>query len=146
MKSTPVPGEGELLKNAEGEDSWLVTIADRGEASLEPPVVRPLIDCVTECCYNTRQYPIPIQSKDTTHRIGLVMVFKFGFQHWRIPPWGVVLDRGHLWGLNRPNGKWTRAAGSTLKIEVILHTLIAESPIVVIHGGGVDCSTIPTED
>lgn len=44
MKSTLVPGDGELLKRAEGEDSWLVTIADNGDASLDPPVVRPLID------------------------------------------------------------------------------------------------------
>jgi len=50
MNSTPVPGDGELLKNAEGEESWLVTIAERGEASLDPAVVRPFIDCVTECC------------------------------------------------------------------------------------------------
>jgi hypothetical protein len=54
MKSTPVPGDGELLKKAEGDDSWLVTIADRGEASLEPPVVSPFIDCVTECCWGKR--------------------------------------------------------------------------------------------
>ena len=51
-KSKPVPGEGELLKNAEGEDSWLVTMADKGEASLDPAVVSPFIDCVTECCCN----------------------------------------------------------------------------------------------
>jgi len=50
MKSTPVPGDGELLKKAEGEDSWLVTMAERGDTSLEPAVVRPFIDCVTECC------------------------------------------------------------------------------------------------
>jgi hypothetical protein len=44
MKSTPVPGEGELLKNAEGEEFWLVTIAESGEDSLDPAVVRPFID------------------------------------------------------------------------------------------------------
>jgi hypothetical protein len=48
--STPVLGDGELPKKAEGDDSWLVTIAERGEASLEPEVVRPFMDCVTECC------------------------------------------------------------------------------------------------
>jgi hypothetical protein len=54
MNSTPVAGEGELLKNALGDDSWLVTMAERGEASREPEpeaeVVNPFIDCITECC------------------------------------------------------------------------------------------------
>lgn len=49
--SIPVPGDGELLKNAEGDDSWLVTIADNGEASRDAVVVKPFIDWVTECCY-----------------------------------------------------------------------------------------------
>lgn len=53
-KSTVVPGEGELLKKAVGDDSWLVTIAERGEASLEPDVVSPFMECVTEYCYMDR--------------------------------------------------------------------------------------------
>jgi len=50
-KSTPAAGEGEVFKKAAGDDSWLVTIAERGEASREPEVVSPFIDWVTECCY-----------------------------------------------------------------------------------------------
>ena len=30
------PGDGELLNMADGEDSWLITGAESGEASLEP--------------------------------------------------------------------------------------------------------------
>lgn len=52
MKSTVLPGEGELLKNAEGDEFWLVIIAESGEASLDPAVVSPFIDWVTECCCN----------------------------------------------------------------------------------------------
>jgi hypothetical protein len=48
--SMPVAGDGELVNNAEGDDSWLVTIAERGEASLEADVVRPFMECVMECC------------------------------------------------------------------------------------------------
>jgi hypothetical protein len=55
IKSTPPVGDGELLKKAEGEESWLVTIADRGDASRDPLVVRPCIDCVIECCYRGQQ-------------------------------------------------------------------------------------------
>ena len=51
-KSALVMGDGELWKRAAGEDSWLVTIVDRGETSLEPDVVRSFIDFVIEFCYN----------------------------------------------------------------------------------------------
>lgn len=44
IKSTPAVGEGELLKKADGDESWLVTIADRGEASRDALVVRPFMD------------------------------------------------------------------------------------------------------
>jgi hypothetical protein len=47
MKSMPVAGEGEVLKNPEGDDSWLVTMAESGDASLDPDVV---MDWATECC------------------------------------------------------------------------------------------------
>lgn len=48
--STPaLVGDGEL-KKAEGDDSWLVTIADKGEASREPDVVKPFIEFVMEIC------------------------------------------------------------------------------------------------
>jgi len=42
MKSI-VPGEGEL-KKAEGDDSWLVIIAESGDASLDPPVESPFME------------------------------------------------------------------------------------------------------
>lgn len=43
-KSSRVLGDGELLKKAAGDDSWLVIIADRGDASRDPFVVRPFMD------------------------------------------------------------------------------------------------------
>ena len=43
-------GEGELLKKAEGDESWLKMKLDAGDTSLEPLVLRPFIDCVNEYC------------------------------------------------------------------------------------------------
>jgi hypothetical protein len=50
MKSAGPPGDGELLKIAEGEASWLAVKFDIGETSREPDVFRPFIDCVNEYC------------------------------------------------------------------------------------------------
>lgn len=51
MKSCPPFGDGELVGfQADGDDSWLVTIAESGEASRDPLVVRPCMDWVIEFC------------------------------------------------------------------------------------------------
>lgn len=52
LKSTFVAlGDGEWLKKPAGDDSWLVTIAERGEASRDTFVLSPCIDWLSECCY-----------------------------------------------------------------------------------------------
>lgn len=48
-KLIPLSGEGEL-KMAAGDDSWLIAGFETGEASLEPLVFSPFMDCVNDFC------------------------------------------------------------------------------------------------
>lgn len=59
---TRVPrGDGELKKAAAGEESWLVTRADRGETSLEPGILVPWDDI--DCCCHTSGPVSQLQNK-----------------------------------------------------------------------------------
>lgn len=58
MNSTPLVGDGELLKKADGEDSWLMIIVDKGDASRDAFVVRPCIVWVIEFCEDFEWWPV----------------------------------------------------------------------------------------